>query len=39
MAKTLTNEGEDGDNGIWMNEEDQNAYEPLIDNNYFHVDI
>jgi hypothetical protein len=39
MAKTLTNEGEDGDDGIWMNGEDQSAYEPLTNNNYFHVDI
>ncbi len=39
MAKTLTDEGEDGDDGIWMNGEDQSAYEPLTNNNYFHVDI
>jgi hypothetical protein len=39
MAKTMTNEGEDGDDGIWMNAENQNAFEPLTNNNCFHVDI
>ncbi len=28
-----------GYNGIWMNEEDNNTFGPLMDVNYFHVDI
>jgi hypothetical protein len=39
MAKTMKDEREDGDNGIWMNEEDQNASNPLVHNNCFHVDV
>jgi hypothetical protein len=39
MVKTMKNEKEDGDNGIWMNEEDHSASNPLVDNNCFHVDV
>jgi len=39
MAKMMMDEGKDGDDGIWMNEEDQSAFEPLMNNNCFHVDI
>jgi hypothetical protein len=28
-----------GYDGIWMNEENQNAFELLINNNYFYVDV
>jgi hypothetical protein len=39
MEKTMMDEGEDDDVGIWMNEENQSAFEPLTNNNCFHVDI
>jgi hypothetical protein len=39
MEKTMTDVGEDGDDGIWMNEEEQSASKPLTYNNCFHVDI
>jgi hypothetical protein len=32
MVEMMKDEGEDGDDGIWINEEDQNASETLIDN-------
>jgi hypothetical protein len=35
MAKIM----KDGDNGIWMNEKYQNASNPLVDSNCFHVDV
>jgi hypothetical protein len=39
LAKMMKDEKGDGDNDIWINKEGQIAYEPLIKNNYFHVDI
>jgi hypothetical protein len=35
----MTDEGEDGDDDIWMNEENKSAFEPLTGSNFFHVDI
>jgi hypothetical protein len=39
LAKMRKDEKGDGDNDIWINKEGQTTYEPLIKNNYFHVDI
>jgi hypothetical protein len=39
VAKMMKYEREDGDNGIWMNEEDKNASNPLVDSNCFHADV
>lgn len=39
MVEMMKDEGEDGDDGIWINEEDQNAFEALIDNNCIHVEV
>jgi hypothetical protein len=39
MVDTMKDEGVGGYDGIWMNERDSNAFEPMIDNNYFHVDV
>ncbi len=38
-GKDNDDEAEDGDDDIWMNEENQSAFEPLMNNNCFHVDI
>ncbi len=35
----MNDEKENGDDGNWMNEEDQNASKPLMDSNCFHVDV
>jgi hypothetical protein len=39
MPDRMMDERAGGYNGIWMNEEDQSAFELLIDNNYFYVDV
>jgi hypothetical protein len=39
MVDTTKDEGVGGYDGIWMNEGDSNACEPMIDNNYFHMDV
>jgi hypothetical protein len=39
MAKMMKDEREDGNNFIWMNEEDHSASNPLVDNNCFHMDV
>jgi hypothetical protein len=39
MAKMMKDEREDGDNGIWMNEEDWNPSNPLVIVTCFHVDV
>ncbi len=39
MAKMMKDEREDGDNGIWMNEENQNPSNPLVIITCFHVDV
>lgn len=38
MAKMMKDEGEDGDDGIWINE-DHNASEALIGNNCIHMEV
>jgi hypothetical protein len=35
----MKDEGGDDDDGRWMSEEDRSAFEPLINNNFFHMDI
>lgn len=35
----MKDEGQNGDDGNWMNEEDKSASEPLMENNYFHMDV
>jgi hypothetical protein len=35
----MKDEKGDGDDDILMSKEDQNASEPLIKSNYFHVDL
>lgn len=39
MVDTTKDERVGGYDGIWMNEGDSNTFEPMIDNNYFHVDV
>jgi hypothetical protein len=39
MVEMMKDEGEDGDDGIWINEEDHNASKALIDNNCIHMEI
>jgi hypothetical protein len=39
MAKMMKDEREDGDNGIWMNEENQNPSNSLVIVTCFHVDV
>ncbi len=39
MANVTKDERVGGYNGIWMNEKDKSAFEPLMDSNYFQVDI
>ncbi len=39
MAKQTKDAWTSGYDGIWMNEEDNNTFGPLMDVNYFHVDI
>ncbi len=35
----MKDEGKNGDDGNWMNEEYKSASEPLMENNYFHMDV
>jgi hypothetical protein len=39
MAKMMKDEGGDGDDDIWMNQKDYNAFETLIDNTCIHVEV
>jgi hypothetical protein len=39
MVEKKRDEWTCGYNGIWMNEENNSAYGPLMDINYFHVDV
>ncbi len=39
MVKQTKDAWTSGYDGIWMNEEDNNTFGPLMDVNYFHVDI
>lgn len=39
LVKMLKDEKGDGDDDIQMSKESQNAYEPLIKSNYFHMDV
>lgn len=39
MANAMKDERLGGYNGIWMIKKDQSAFEPLMDSNYFQVDI
>jgi hypothetical protein len=38
LVEMMKDEGY-GDNDIWMSKEYQNAFEPLIKSNYFHMDV
>jgi len=39
MVVMMKNEGKNGDDGNWMNEEDKSAFDALMENNCFHVDV
>ncbi len=39
FVEMMKDEEGDGDDDIWMNNEDQSAFAPLIQSNCFHVDI
>jgi hypothetical protein len=39
LVEMMKYEKGDGDNDIWMSKESQSAYEPLIKNNYCHMDV
>jgi hypothetical protein len=39
MVAMMKDERQNGDDGNWMNEKNKNASKPLMENNYFHMDI